>query len=164
MEVGCAITLFLSVFPGLFGDMATSNLRAYNIIVCVILFITVLFANFAESVAEGRGKAQAASLKKTQKDTQAHLLGEGGIIRDILSSELKKGDVVVVSAGEIIPEMCIRDRYKGVVLTEFDLDAALARRPQLILVDELAHSNAAGCRHAKRYQDIDCLLYTSRCV
>lgn len=48
--------------------------------------------------------------------------------------------------------------YKGVTLKEFDLDAALARKPQLILVDELAHSNAAGCRHAKRYQDVEELL------
>lgn len=70
---------------------------------CVILFITVLFANFAESVAEGRGKAQAASLKKTQKDTKARLLQEDGSEKEILSSELKKGDVVIVSAGEIIP-------------------------------------------------------------
>ena len=43
--------------------------------------------------------------------------------------------------------------YKGVSLKEFDLDAALERKPELIFVDELAHSNAAGCRHAKRYQD-----------
>lgn len=49
--------------------------------------------------------------------------------------------------------------YKSVVLNEFDLDAALARKPQLILVDELAHSNAPGCRHAKRYQDIEELLH-----
>lgn len=48
--------------------------------------------------------------------------------------------------------------YKGVVLKEFDLDAALARRPQLILVDELAHSNANGSRHTKRYQDVEELL------
>ena len=66
VEVGFFISLILSIFPTLFGDAAASNLRAYNIIVAVILFITVLFANFAESVAEGRGKAQAASLKKTQ--------------------------------------------------------------------------------------------------
>ena len=65
VEVGFFITLVLSIFPGLFGD--TDGNRIYNIIVCVILFVTVLFANFAESVAEGRGKAQAASLKKTQK-------------------------------------------------------------------------------------------------
>lgn len=103
VEVGFVITLLLSIFPGLFGDVAESNLRAYNIIVCVILFITVLFANFAESIAEGRGKAQAASLKKTQKDTKARLLKEDGSEQEVLSSELKKGDIVMVSAGEIIP-------------------------------------------------------------
>lgn len=103
VEVEFVITLILSIFPTLFGDAAASNLRTYNIIVCVILFITVLFANFAESVAEGRGKAQAASLKKTQKDTKARLLQEDGSEKEILSSELKKGDVVIVSAGEIIP-------------------------------------------------------------
>ena len=104
VEIGCFITLLLSFFPGLFGDISDgSNLRVYNIIVCVVLFITVLFANFAESVAEGRGKAQAASLKKTQKDTKARLLLEDGSEKVVLSSELKKGDIVMVSAGEIIP-------------------------------------------------------------
>ena len=49
--------------------------------------------------------------------------------------------------------------YNGMILNEFDIDMALKRTPQLILVDELAHTNAKGCRHAKRYQD--CLLYTS---
>ena len=48
--------------------------------------------------------------------------------------------------------------YRGIKLHEFDLDAALSRSPQLILVDELAHSNAQGCRHTKRYQDIEELL------
>ena len=49
-------------------------------------------------------------------------------------------------------------QYNGIVLREFDVDAALARKPQLILVDELAHSNAPGCRHTKRYQDVQELL------
>ena len=87
----------------MFGDANAEQLRIYDIIVCAILFVTVLFANFAEAVAEGRGKAQAASLKKTQKDTQAHLLHEDGTQTIVSSSELKKGDVVLVSAGEIIP-------------------------------------------------------------
>lgn len=103
VEVGFFISLILSIFPTLFGDAAASNLRAYNIIVAVILFITVLFANFAESVAEGRGKAQAASLKKTQKDTKARRLKDSGTEEIVLSSELRKGDIVMVSAGEIIP-------------------------------------------------------------
>ncbi|MBS5146035.1 MAG: potassium-transporting ATPase subunit KdpB [Butyricicoccus pullicaecorum] len=104
VEIGFFITLVLSFFPGLVGDIGTgTNIRAYNIIVCAVLFVTVLFANFAESVAEGRGKAQAASLKKTQKDTKARLLLEDGAEKTVLSSELKKGDVVLVKAGEIIP-------------------------------------------------------------
>ena len=65
VEIGFFIALVLTIFPTVFGD--DSTLRVYNGLVAVILFITVLFANFAESVAEGRGKAQAESLKKTKK-------------------------------------------------------------------------------------------------
>ena len=102
VEIGFFITLLLSIFPGIFGN-AEGNVRIYNIIVSIILFLTVLFANFAESVAEGRGKAQAASLKKTQKDTLAHVIHPDGKTVDVPSSELKKGDVVYVEAGEVIP-------------------------------------------------------------
>ena len=102
VETGFLITLLLTIVPGLFGEGDT-GLRTYNLIVSLILLVTVLFANFAESVAEGRGKAQAASLKKTQKDTEAHLLGQDGSETVVSSSELKKGDVVLVTAGEVIP-------------------------------------------------------------
>ena len=102
VETGFLITLLLTIVPGLFGEGDT-GLRTYNLIVSIILLVTVLFANFAESVAEGRGKAQAASLKKTQKDTEAHLLNQDGSETIVSSSELKKGDVVMVSAGEVIP-------------------------------------------------------------
>ena len=102
VEVGFFITLLQTVVPGIFGESDT-NLRTYNLIVSVILLVTVLFANFAESVAEGRGKAQAASLKKTQKDTVAHLLDKNGRETEVSSSELHKGDVVMVRAGEVIP-------------------------------------------------------------
>lgn len=104
VEIGCIISLILSIVPGLFGDVSQDiNLRLYNILVCIVLFITILFANFAESVAEGRGKAQAASLKKTQKDTKARVLLEDGSETEVLSSQLKKGDIVLVKAGEVIP-------------------------------------------------------------
>ena len=104
VEIGFIITIILSIFPNIFGGSASGeNLRIYNLIVSIILFITVLFANFAESVAEGRGKAQAASLKKTQKDTDARLLSKDGTETIVSSSELRKGDIVMVSAGEIIP-------------------------------------------------------------
>ena len=102
VEIGCVITLLLTIVPNLFGG-ADSGMRLYNGIVTGILFITVLFANFAESVAEGRGKAQAASLKKTQKDTVARLILEDGTEKTVSSSELRKGDVVLVKAGELIP-------------------------------------------------------------
>lgn len=102
VEIGFFITLLLTIVPGLFGEGDT-GLRTYNLMVSIILLVTVLFANFAESVAEGRGKAQAASLKKTQKDTEARLLDQDGNETIVSSSELKKGDIVMVTAGEVIP-------------------------------------------------------------
>ena len=102
VEIGFIISLVLTFAPGIFGA-TDESLRVYNLIVSLILLVTVLFANFAESVAEGRGKAQAASLKKTQKDTDAHLLHEDGTETIVSSSELKKGDIVLVSVGEVIP-------------------------------------------------------------
>lgn len=101
VEIGFVITLVLTFFPTLFGGDAKYQL--YNGIVTLILFITVLFANFAESVAEGRGKAQAASLKKTKQDTKARLLLANGQEKMINASELKKDDIVLVNAGEVIP-------------------------------------------------------------
>lgn len=91
-----------SFFPHLFHDEG-NNLSLYNAIVAFILFVTILFANFAESVAEGRGKAQADTLKKTKKDTKARLILDDGSEKEISSSELKKGDIVLVKAGELIP-------------------------------------------------------------
>lgn len=102
VEVGFFMSVILTIFPTIFGDKG-SNLRTYNLIVAVILFITVLFANFAESVAEGRGKAQAETLKKTRKDTIAKLLQQNGNVKTINANELKKGDIVLVENGDIIP-------------------------------------------------------------
>ena len=101
VELGCLITLILTFFPTLFGGNA--EYRLYNGIVTVILFVTVLFANFAESVAEGRGKAQADSLKKTKQDTKARLLLADGTEKTINASQLKKDDIVLVKMGEVIP-------------------------------------------------------------
>lgn len=98
VEVGMVITLFLTIFP---NALEKGDWR-YNLIVTVILFITLLFANFAEAVAEGRGKAQADSMKKTRKDTQAKLL-TGSKVTSVSASDLKKGDIVLVETGDIIP-------------------------------------------------------------
>ena len=101
VEIGFVISLVLTFFPTLFGGNA--EYQVYNGVVAAILFVTVLFANFAESVAEGRGKAQAASLKKTKQDTTARLLCPDGTEKTVSASELKKGDVVLVRNGEVIP-------------------------------------------------------------
>lgn len=100
VEIGFVITLFLTIFPNLLAD---SGSRLYNAVVTAILLITVLFANFAEAVAEGRGKAQAESLKKTRKDTKAKLLDKNGNITVMDASDVKKGDIVFAEIGDIIP-------------------------------------------------------------
>jgi K+-transporting ATPase, B subunit len=107
VEVGFTITLILSIFPNLFGTVQSSS-QIYNIIVTFILFLTILFANFAESVAEGRGKAQAESLKKTQKNMKARIINKDKATNQIKETiidaiELKKDDIVLVKAGELIP-------------------------------------------------------------
>lgn len=107
VEVGFTITLILSIFPNLFGTVQSSS-QIYNIIMTLILFLTILFANFAESVAEGRGKAQAESLKKTQKNMKARIINKDKATNQtketiIDAIELKKDDIVLVKAGELIP-------------------------------------------------------------
>lgn len=99
VETGFAVTLLLSFFPGAFGGNVSAG---YNAAVSVILLFTLLFANFAEALAEGRGKAQADSLKKTKKEITANrIVGQG--IKQVSSAELRKGDLVMVSQGEMIP-------------------------------------------------------------
>jgi potassium-transporting ATPase ATP-binding subunit len=102
VEIGFLITLYLTFFPAAFHEQGR-NLGLYNGIVSVILFVTLLFANFAEAVAEGRGKAQAESLKKTRKDTKAKLLDKNGRVSVVNASEIKKGDLVLVETGDLIP-------------------------------------------------------------
>jgi len=103
VEIGFMFVLLLTLFPNIFGNEVGEHDRLYNAIVAVILFVTILFANFAESIAEGRGKAQVQTLKKTKTVTQARVLLSDG--SEILKQahELKKGDIVLVQAGEVIP-------------------------------------------------------------
>lgn len=101
VEVGLILTLILSIFPTLFNG--NSDERIYNILITFILFVTLLFANFAESIAEGRGKAQAAALRQSKKDSKARRIKSDGSEEMLNSSELKIGDIVLVKAGELIP-------------------------------------------------------------
>ncbi|MEC0167326.1 potassium-transporting ATPase subunit KdpB [Paenibacillus graminis] len=99
VEIGTIIVLLMILAPGYFD---AKDAVGFNITVFFILLFTVLFANFAEALAEGRGKAQADTLKKTKQDISAKKL-VGGAIKTVASSELRKGDIVVVSQGELIP-------------------------------------------------------------
>lgn len=101
--IGTLITLALTIDPNLFGPVTGKNLQLFNGLVTAILFLTVLFANFAEAVAEGRGKAQADALRSTKSETIAKLLAPDGTITSVSSTTLKRGDTVYVTAGDIIP-------------------------------------------------------------
>lgn len=101
--VGTIITFLLTIDPTLFGPVPGENQRFFNGLVTAILFFTLLFANFAEAVAEGRGKAQADSLRSTKSETTARKLQPDGSMVEISSTELHKGDQIKVIAGDIIP-------------------------------------------------------------
>ncbi len=99
VEVATAVMLFVTGYSVLNSSQGSFG---YNITVFVILFITLLFANFAEAIAEARGKAQADSLRKTREETPAKQLINGKI-EIVSSSKLRKGDIFECEAGDIIP-------------------------------------------------------------
>lgn len=106
VEIGTVIMLIVCLWV-LAGEQSQGSF-AYNFLIFLVLLFTLLFANFAEALAEARGKAQAASLRKTREETPAkkvELIGE--IFMDevhmVPSSSLKKGDVFICDAGDIIP-------------------------------------------------------------
>ena len=101
VEIGAVLTLMLTIDPRIFGGAAATS--GYNLLVTIILVLTVWFANYAEAVAEGRGRAQAATLRKTKKETPAKRLRNDGSVEMVTSSDLRKGDLVLVEANDIIP-------------------------------------------------------------
>jgi len=102
VEVGAVLTL-LFVIQATVSSSSSQVPLTYFIGLDFWLFLTVLFANFATALAEARGKAQAESLRRTQRDTPAYRLSGKDIIEQVLSTDLKPGDRVVVEAGQIIP-------------------------------------------------------------
>ena len=95
VEIGSVITTILLLRGG--------TAFKFNLQITLWLWFTVLFANFAEAMAEGRGKAQADTLRKARAETIAHKMVEGGRLEQVPSSKLRAGDMVVVSAGDFIP-------------------------------------------------------------
>ena len=101
VEIGTVIMLVVTLLS-VFSKHASLGSFGYNLIVFFVLLITLLFANFAEAIAEARGKAQADSLRKTREDTPAKKITTGEV-QFVSSSQLRKGDVFVCEAGDIIP-------------------------------------------------------------
>jgi K+-transporting ATPase ATPase B chain len=99
VEVGAMLTTFQVGW----NSMHHLGQFGFGLQITLWLWFTVLFANFAEAMAEGRGKAQADTLRKSRAETEAHRLREDGSVEKIASSKLRSGDVVAVAAGEFIP-------------------------------------------------------------
>lgn len=97
VEVGALLTLYISV-----SNLITKKPWGFELAISILLWLTVLFANFAEGLAEARGKAQASSLRSAREGTLARRL-EGGREVSVSSLELRKGDLVVIVAGEFVP-------------------------------------------------------------
>jgi K+-transporting ATPase ATPase B chain len=102
VEIGAFLTLFYLV-QAMLGKSESQVSTGYFIALDIWLFLTVLFANFATSLAEERGKAQADSLRKTRRDTIAYRLTRGDEIEEVPSRQLRPGDRVMVKVGQVVP-------------------------------------------------------------
>lgn len=100
VEIGTLIMAYVTVYS--FSHTGQGS-PLYNFFIFLVLLLTVLFANFAEAIAEARGKAQADSLRKTREETPARVLLDNGRIEIRSSNQLKKGDVFICEAGDTIP-------------------------------------------------------------
>ena len=111
VEIGAVITTLITIY-----NIAKGNSFSFNLQISLWLWFTVLFANFAEALAEGKGKAQAESLKKSRSETFANRINEDMKIEVIPALSLKKGDIVLVGDNEIIP--CDGEMAEGVALVD----------------------------------------------
>src|SRR5271165_1387297 len=97
-----ALAVTLILVKGIFYP-ARAGLVGFELQIALWLWFTVLFANFAEAMAEGRGKAQADNLRRTRTETQAKLIVAGGETKLVPAAQLRRDDVVMVAAGDVIP-------------------------------------------------------------
>ncbi len=102
VQIG-ALIMFLYLLWSMFSGSMSAGELFYNAAITIILFLTLIFGNFAESLAEARGKAQTDSLRKTREETPAKVITEAGNIIEKSSFDLKKGDIFIVMSGETIP-------------------------------------------------------------
>src|SRR5580692_6908629 len=104
---------------------------------------------FGSSAGVGKTYAMLVAARKIESEGRTVLVG-------VVETHGRAETAALLEGLDILPSKAVS--HRGKTLTEFDLDAALLRHPDLILVDELAHSNAPGMRHPKRWQDVDELL------
>jgi K+-transporting ATPase ATPase B chain len=127
------------------GIFTSSTDRGFIAQLAIWLWFTVLFANFAEAVAEGRGKAQAKALRSTRVKTVAHRLAKNGQVEEVNANDLRKGDVVAARAGEIIP--ADGDVIEGAATVD---ESAIPRRSSAKVAATAAPSPAApACSRTK---------------
>ena len=100
VEIGTVVMLYVTFYSLTHKGQGSFT---YNLAIFIVLLLTLLFANFAEAIAEARGKAQADSLRKTREETPAKVLGNNGEIVSKSSSELRKGEVFICETGDTIP-------------------------------------------------------------
>lgn len=101
--LGTLITALMTIAPNIFGPTPGQNPRLFNALITLILFSTVVFANFAEALAEGRGKAQADALRSAKSEAKAQKILPDGSIQEVNSTALRRGDTIKVTAGDVIP-------------------------------------------------------------
>ena len=102
VEIGTLVMLIVTVLSLVNPDLGEGSF-GYNLTITILLLLTVLFGNFAEALAEARGKAQAATLRKTREETTARLIKSDGSTQEVPSSQLNKGDIYLAEPGDIIP-------------------------------------------------------------
>jgi K+-transporting ATPase ATPase B chain len=101
VEIGALLTTVLCVRD--LAEAKAFSLLRFELQIALWLWFTVLFANFAEAIAEGRGKAQADTLRKTRSETMARRVKPDGSIEEVAGGELRRGDIVLVETGQLIP-------------------------------------------------------------
>ncbi len=102
VEITAVLVTIISIADATGTQAAGTGGLGFSVQIAIWLWFTVLFATYAEAVAEARGRAQAATLRKTRTETVAHRRRADGALEDVGSSELRKGDVIVVNEGETI--------------------------------------------------------------
>ena len=146
-EIRAAALQYVRKVSG-FTKPSQANVAAFNAAVEAIAAVTATLLDTLETNAPPKNREDEAARARARDGTDA-LVG-------LVETHGRRETEALLEGLEVLPRR--RLSYHGVELTEFDLDVTLERRPALVLVDELAHSNAPGSRHAKRWQDVAELL------